>query len=172
MAELKIVSVRLAEERSLFSPSPIRTQEDAVKLMGRELSQYDREVLCVLNLNTQGQAINMNIASMGTINASLAVPREIFKASILSNAASIILMHNHPSGDATPSAQDHEITRRLVKCGNLLGIRVLDHLIVGGGSGTFYSFLEQGAMPQLDQNDFVHEPAVKEKKMNYRIRIK
>ncbi len=172
MAELKVVSVRLSEERSLFSPSQILTQEDAVELMGRELSQYDREVLCVLNLNTQRQIINMNIASMGTINASLVAPREIFKASILSNAAAILLMHNHPSGDAAPSAQDHAVTRRLVQCGILLGIQVLDHLIVGGGNGTFYSFWEHGEMPQLDQNDFIHEPAVKEKKMNYRIRIK
>lgn len=133
--ELKVVNVRLVREPSLYAEKPIRTSDDAVKLLADELSQYDREVFCVLNLKTNGQVINMNIASMGILNASLVSMREIFKSSVLSNAAAVICAHNHPSGSCQPSKEDELVTQRLQLCGELLDIKLVDHIIVAGESG-------------------------------------
>ena len=77
----------------------------------------------------------MNLVSVGTINASLVIPREVFKSSILANASAIIGLHNHPSGNVKPSKEDMIVTRELQKCGQLLGIELLDHIIVGGTNG-------------------------------------
>ena len=88
------------------------------------MSDYDREAIVVLNLNVRGKPINASITSLGTLNSSIAHPREVFKTSILSNAASIILMHNHPSGDCTPSRDDIDMTERMYMCGQILGIEV------------------------------------------------
>jgi DNA repair protein RadC len=82
--------------------------------------------------------------SRGTLDATLVHPREVFKAALLSNAASIILTHNHPSGDPTPSPDDHQLTRRLVDAGRLIGVEVLDHIIVG--DGRYFSFREGGRL--------------------------
>ena len=113
-----------------------------VELMAKELSQYDREVFCILNVKNNGQIINMNLVSVGTINASLVIPREVFKSSILANASAIIGLHN-PSGNVKPSKEDMSVTRKLQKCGQLLGIELLDHIIVGGTNGKMFSFREE-----------------------------
>ena len=107
-----------------------------------ELSDYDREAIVVLNLNVKGKPINASITSLGTLNSSIAHPREVFKTSILSNAASIILMHNHPSGDCTPSRDDIDMIERMYMCGQILGIEVLDHIILG--QDTYFSFSDNG----------------------------
>ena len=114
-----------------------------VELMAKELSQYDREVFCILNMKNNGQVINMNLVSVGTINASLVIHREVFKSSILANASAIIGLHNHPSGNVKPSKEDMIVTRKLQKCGQLLGIELLDHIIVGGTNGKMLSFREE-----------------------------
>ena len=85
----------------------------------------------------------MNIVSIGTLYSSLVHPREVFKTAILSNAASIILFHNHPSGDPEPSTEDTTITKRIKEAGTLMGIELLDHVIIGS-EGRFYSMKEQG----------------------------
>lgn len=128
---LKMVSIRLVDDPPIYSEDKIQNPNDAVQLLLKEFDSVDRELFFVLNLKTNGQVINVNIASMGTLNSCILSPREIFKASILSNAASVILMHNHPSGDCTPSKQDVLMTKRLVACGELIGITVLDHVILG-----------------------------------------
>ena len=84
--KLNVVNIRLVKEPSLYSTKPLKSPEAVLELMAEEMSSYDREVLCILNLKANGQVINMNIASIGTINAALVCPREIFKSSILSNA--------------------------------------------------------------------------------------
>ena len=140
--ELKTVKVRLVEDTSIFSAKEISSPEAAVEVMKEELAKYDREVFCVLNLNTDGSVLNMNVISMGALSSTLIHPREVFKASILSNAAAIIAFHNHPSGNPTPSREDRETTRRLVECGELLGIELVDHIIVGARSQKYYSFCE------------------------------
>jgi len=91
-----------------------------------------------MHLNIKNQIISFEVVSTGSLTSSLVHPREVYKGAILSNAASVIFMHNHPSGDPEPSNDDMEITRRLEKAGNILGIDVLDHIIVA--SGGFYSF--------------------------------
>lgn len=145
--EVKVVSVRLVEDPPLYSKEKITSPEDVLKVLGKELRQYDRELLCVLNLGAKGSVINMNIVSMGTLTSSLVHPREVFKSAVLSNAAQIILVHNHPSGDCEPSEEDKDITQWLVKCGKLLDIPVKDHVIVSRDA--FYSFKKTGLMLEI-----------------------
>lgn len=140
MNELNVVNIRLVKEPSLYSTKSLESPEAVMELMAEELASYDREVLCILNLKANGQVINMNVVSVGTINAALVNPREIFKSSILSNACSIIAIHNHPSGSINPSREDVNITKRLKMSGDILGIELLDHIIIGGTSGEMYSF--------------------------------
>ena len=102
------------------------------------------EVFAILCLSTKHRAIAYHEVSRGTLDATLVHPREVFKAALLSNAASIILTHNHPSGDPTPSPDDHQLTRRLVDAGRLIGVEVLDHIIVG--DGRYFSFREGGRL--------------------------
>ena len=138
---LPIVRVRLEQDR-VIGQEPVNTQEKAFEYIIREFSDLDREVFLILNLDTACRPINLNVVSMGTLNEAMVHPREVFKASILSNASSVICFHNHPGGDITPSQQDIEVTNRLTECGKILGIEVADHLIIGGNSGTYFSFQE------------------------------
>ena len=129
--ELEVVNIRLVKEPSLYSEQTLDSPQAVVELMAKELSQYDREVFCILNMKNNGQVINMNLVSVGTINASLVIPREVFKSSILANASAIIGLHNHPSGNVKPSKEDMIVTRKLQKCGQLLGIELLNATIGG-----------------------------------------
>ena len=150
---LQIVKVRLVKEKSIYKNKTVTSPEDAVAVMSKELSGYDREVFCIMNLATRGQVINMNIVSIGTLNSAMVSPREVFKASILSNAANIILVHNHPSGDTMPSTEDISVTERLCKCGDMMDIPVLDHIIISGNNrGAAYSFKEHGLIEQLKKS--------------------
>ena len=92
-------------------------------------------------LNTKNEVVGMEMISKGTLNASLVHPREVFKGALLANANALILAHNHPSGDVQPSAADKKVTEGLVKAGNILDVKVLDHVIIGSKGG-FYSFRE------------------------------
>ena len=151
--ELKVVNVRLVKEPSLFSNEPLKTPRDALRLIAKELATYDREVFLILNLKYNGQVINMNICSVGTLNASLVSPREVFKSSILSNAGAFIAIHTHPSGNISPSQDDKQLTKRLMECGRLLDIRLIDHIIVAAETGEMFSFKEEGLMDRLDGRD-------------------
>lgn len=101
--QLDVVSIRLVKNAPLFSDRKITGPKDAVSLVGEMLCEMDREVVCVINLKSDGTPINCNFASMGAINQAVAEPRELFKSAILSNAAKMILVHNHPSGRLEPS---------------------------------------------------------------------
>lgn len=140
------VAIRMVKEPPLYSTEPIRTPEDAVRVINNFLKDYDREVFCVVALDTRMRPININIASMGTLDSAIVHPREVLKPLILSNASSMLLAHNHPSGDIEPSREDIAITDRLVQLGTLLDIPVRDHVIIGGGDH-YYSFLERDALP-------------------------
>ena len=155
--ELEVVNIRLVREPSWYSEVPLRKTKDAAELMAREFADYDREVFCILNLASDGKIINMNIVSMGTLNASLVSPREVFKSSILSNAASIIAVHNHPSGCVNPSKQDKLITQRLREAGGLMDIELLDHIIVGGKNRQYYSFREENILNNNFSQQFAQE---------------
>jgi DNA repair protein RadC len=120
----------------------VRSPYDAAMYMMEEMRYLKKEHFVCLFLNTKNHIIGKETLSMGTLNASLVHPREVFRAAIRSSSASIICMHNHPSGDPTPSKEDIQITQRLVEAGTLLGIEILDHLIIGDGN--FVSLKEQG----------------------------
>lgn len=109
----------------------IRTPGDVSGLMMEKMRHFDREHFKVLNLNTKNQVIAVETVSIGSLNASLVHPRELFKNAVKRSAAALILVHNHPSGDPSPSREDIEVTRRLMEAGKLLGIEVLDHVVIG-----------------------------------------
>ncbi len=109
----------------------IESPEDAVAELREEMRLLDRESFRVLLLNTKNALLKKTEVSLGSLNASIVEPREVFKEAIAVSAASIILAHNHPSGDPTPSAEDISVTKRLVNAGELLNISVLDHVILG-----------------------------------------
>ena len=121
----------------------VRSPEDAANILFKYLEGADREHMVVMCLNTKNQVNRIESISIGSLNSSIVHPREIYKSAILSNAASIILGHNHPSGDPNPSREDIEVTKRLVEAGNILGIEVLDHVIVGD-TDRFYSLKQEG----------------------------
>ena len=143
---IEMVRIQLIPDRMLLREEPVHNVAVASDIAMDELSNLDREVFCVLNLNVKGQVINMNVVSVGSLCSTEIHPREVFKSSILSNAGSIIAMHNHPSGDPTPSEADIESTKRLVEAGELLGIPLLDHIIVGCQTNKCYSLKEHEDM--------------------------
>ena len=141
---IDIVKIKLCKEGSvLYEPRKISSPGDAVSLCGRFLDNLDREQMIAISLDTKNQPTNVSVVSIGTLNVSLCHPREIFKVAILSNANSIIISHNHPSGDTSPSHEDIQITERLSEVGKLMGIPLIDHIIMGE-DGTYCSFKEEG----------------------------
>ena len=106
-----------------------------------EMRYLNKENFRIAILDTKNQILGIENISVGTLNASIVHPRDVFKAAIKRNANSLILIHNHPSGDVTPSKEDISITHRLIECGDLMGIRILDHIIIG--DGRYYSFKEK-----------------------------
>lgn len=150
--KIDVVNVRLVKEPALYAETPVKSPSDVLRAVANELKSYDREVFAILNLKTNGQIINLNICSVGTLDSSLVSPREIFKSSILSNASAFIAIHNHPSGNPTPSEDDKKTTERLVSCGDLLGIKMLDHIIIGGENGQMLSMKSEGMMPEPHKN--------------------
>ena len=140
------VSVRLVKEPPLLANEGITNPESAVRILADAFRDYDREVFGVVHLRNDNVPINMTIASIGTLNSSLAHPREIMKAAFLSNAASILLFHNHPSGRLEPSKEDIALTNRIQQLCTLAGIPVLDHIILGKDQ-YYYSFREKDILP-------------------------
>ena len=143
--KIEVVNIRMVKEPSLYSTEKIRSPEDVLRVIAKELATYDREVFAVLNLKTNGQPINLNICSVGTLDASVVSPREVFKSTILSNSAAFVAVHNHPSGSLNPSQED----KWLLSCSELLGVKMLDHIIVAGETGDIYSFKSEGLLDQL-----------------------
>lgn len=143
--KLDKVGIRMVKEPPLYSSEPVNSPEAAVRLMSETLKGYDREVLAVVNLRNDLCPVNMNVVSIGTLNQSLAHPREIMKSIILSNAASVMLFHNHPSGNLMPSQEDIALTDRMAKICELLGTPIVDHIIIGNDD-RYYSFRENSIL--------------------------
>lgn len=143
MQKIDIVRVKLDTEKSIYSDENIDSPEKMVSVVGSEIKELANECVFLANLNTKNQIINMSVISQGLINQSLLHPREIFNKAILSNASGVMLFHNHPSGDITPSKQDKEITEKIAFSGELLGIKLLDHIIVGAGNFAYFSFAKE-----------------------------
>lgn len=146
MYRLNQVAIRMVEMPPLLSDVPMDGPEAAVKVMADMLKDYDREVVAIVNLQTDGKPINMNVVSMGALDQSIAHPREILKSTILSNASAIMLVHNHPSNKLQPSMDDIATTARVKQLCDLIGVKFLDHIIVGPGRD-YYSFHQKQQIP-------------------------
>lgn len=120
----------------------IRSPEDAAKYMMNEMRFLTQEHFVCLYLNTKNQVMHKQVVFIGSLNASIVHPREVYKEAFRRSAASIICLHNHPSGDPSPSREDIEVTKRLVECGKIIGIDLLDHIIIG--ENKFISLKEKG----------------------------
>lgn len=123
----------------------ITTPEDVVALCAPQLRGLDREHFWTLALNTKNGLLRIIEVSVGSLNASIVHPRELFRDAVRVSASSVVVVHNHPSGDPTPSGADIQLTRRLVKAGDVLGIDVLDHVVIGDG-GEHASLRDLGLM--------------------------
>ena len=144
--KLEQVAIRMVEQPPLYSKEPMNNPDAAIRVMNEFLSQMDRELFCIVNLQADLTPINMNIVSVGSLNEALINPREIFKSAILSNAHSMMLIHNHPSGNLAPSTSDIQTTARMQELGELMGISLVDHIITGR-DGNYYSFRDKGEFP-------------------------
>lgn len=131
--------VSVASEMQKFK---ISSPQDIGNVYMEELRYKKKEIFRVVLLNTKNVIIGSKDISEGSLNASIVHPREVFLEAIKKSANKMILMHNHPSGDPTPSSEDINITKRLISAGQIVGIEILDHVIIGDGS--FYSFKENG----------------------------
>ncbi|MGN9168422.1 DNA repair protein RadC [Paenibacillus jamilae] len=141
-----IATLKLSQIISAPAPSikTIRSPMDVYKLLEPEFRHLKQEQFICLFLNTKNGVIGKEVVSIGSLNASIVHPREVFRPAIKRSSASIICAHNHPSGNPDPSPEDTAITQRLVESGNIIGITVLDHIVVGDYS--FVSFKERGLM--------------------------
>ena len=149
---LDVVSVKLNPEFKLFSNEPIETPNDVALAACRLLEDNDREMIIVFNLRSDGRPASCHIAGIGTIDSCMAHPRELIKSTILSNASSMVIAHNHPSGSLDASNHDIDLTDRMIKVCNLMQIRFLDHIIVAGGErGKYISMFEKGIIEKTPQ---------------------
>lgn len=138
-----IVKIQMVKEKSLlYKDRKVQCPQNGVDLMKQFLGDVDREHFVVMCLDSKNQPTALNICHIGSLNSSIVHPREVFKTAILSNAASIMVGHNHPSGNPEPSEADINVTRRLEEAGELMGIKLLDHLIIG--EDTYVSLKERG----------------------------
>ena len=146
MQYIPVKKIMMVRDSSLkVETKRVSTPGQASEILRAYIGDTDREQVVTMILDTKNIIIAINTVSIGSLNASIIHPREIFKPAILANAASIIIGHNHPSGDPKPSQQDLEITRRLVDAGNIIGVAVRDHIIIG--EGIWFSFREKGILP-------------------------
>jgi DNA repair protein RadC len=120
----------------------IRSPEDGAKYLMNDMRFLSQEHFVCMYLNTKNQVIHKQTIFIGSLNASIVHPREVFREALKRSAASVIAAHNHPSGDPAPSREDIEVTKRLVECGKIIGIDLLDHLIIG--ENKFVSLKEKG----------------------------
>lgn len=130
---------------SLGDRPAISGAEDVAALCSTRMRGLDREHFLALALNTKNRLLRIVEVSVGSLSASIVHPRELFKDAVRLSASAIVVVHNHPSGDPTPSGADIQLTRRLVKAGDVLGIELLDHVVIGDG-GTHVSLRESGLM--------------------------
>lgn len=144
---LRTFQVQLVGEPAWYpAGSPSRSSED-VASVARSIYQTldtDKEYFVLLILNNKNRVNGFKVVSTGSLTASLVHPREVWRAALNLCAGAVVFVHNHPSGDPVPSAEDREITRRLKETGDLLGIRVLDHVVLG--DERFFSFSDRGLL--------------------------
>jgi DNA repair protein RadC len=152
MTNVQLIQVGLIRDQTEqpLSCPPITRPEDVLPLLA-DISSSDRENFVAVHLDARNNPLSIEVVSVGSLSAAIVHPREVLKGAILSNSAAVLLVHNHPSGDPSPSRDDIELTRRLVKAGQIVGIEVLDHIIVSPGDPSkkappFRSLKEAGLM--------------------------
>lgn len=139
---IPIVKLKMVKEKGLpYGEKKLDGPEKAAELASLLLDGADREYLLVISVNAKTQPLALEIVSIGSVDTAFAVPRETFKHAVMSNAAGIFLVHNHPSGDCKPSKEDMQITKRMERAGEILGIPVIDHVVIG--EREFYSLKER-----------------------------
>ncbi len=145
MNNLIEIRIRLKTEEigRLLSHEPVETAADAVRLLQEELSPSDREQLIVICLDSAGQPICFNRAVIGSTSMAMINPANIFKAAILANASSVMILHNHPSGKLIPSEGDDGLTADAADAGRILGIPLTDSIITGPGTDRYYSYAQE-----------------------------
>lgn len=143
--DIPIVSLQLVRDRTVkYGTSQMMYPHSIYNLFTQIYGEPDRELFVIVCLDTRHKPTAISTISQGTLNSSLVHPREVFKTAMLANAAAIALIHNHPSGDSSPSPEDIAVTKRLAKAGELLDIKVLDHIVIGDNQWT--SLLQRGLM--------------------------
>lgn len=149
--QLDNVTVRLVRTKEpLMSEEPFNNPDSVVRALSEQMRDFDREVLGIINLDSRMRPINVSFVSAGAVNGTLSHPREILKAAILSNAANMMLIHNHPSGYLMPSKMDVQITDRMIQLCDMVNIPLVDHIIVGGDKEEYFSFSSQKVLPEAD----------------------
>ena len=143
---IKRTRFKVAEALQPYVQNRVNCSEDAAHIATALTMDMDRECFLAIHLNAQNRVIGTERVSVGTANGALVHPREVFRAAILNGACAIIIAHNHPSGISDPSAEDRALTTRLIAAGDLLGIKVLDHVIVTDDPAEFYSFADLGGV--------------------------
>jgi DNA repair protein RadC len=144
LTKIDIVKIQMVRDGTLeYGKKAIKGPQDLAELGQKVIQNSDREVFLLVCLNTRNHINCIHVVSIGTVNTSLVTPREVLKVAILSNSASVAFIHNHPSGDPDPSDDDIKITNRLVECGRLFGIGLIDHVIISD-NGKYESFMEKG----------------------------
>ena len=134
----------------MYNTSPVDSYEKAGEMLRRIMKDIDRECMYVVNLDGKLKPINYHLVSIGTVNKCMLDIAGIFKTAILSNAAAVMILHNHPSGGIEPSDCDDETTSRVADAGRILGIQLVDHVIVGGINGYTYSYRQNRRATEWD----------------------
>ena len=143
LQSMSVVRVELVKDWGHpYANREIDTPKDLVAVLKKSLAKTDREVFLTVNLSGINEINNINIVSVGCLTHTIVEPRDVFKAAILSNAFRIVVAHSHPSGKSFPSQEDIDMTRKLIRCGEILDIKIMDHIIIAGKE--YLSFAEKG----------------------------
>ena len=145
---IAVYRVSLIKDESIsFGGCRLNNAQEAQTLIRKLIEtkgQSDREQFCIILLNARNEIIGMNIVSIGCLSSATVIPREVVKPAIIANAAAILLSHNHPSNNLTPSPEDLELTKRIVQAAKIIGIHVHEHLIISTEDDRYYSFADNG----------------------------
>lgn len=142
------MKLRINETRDNLYDFPFTTSKDVYEKM-KDYSRADREMFMVMYLTAKNHVTDCELHSIGAVDTAAVYPKEIFRGALLANCCAIICIHNHPSGDVTPSASDDEITREIVKASVILQVKFLDHVIIGKDG--YYSYADEGKLGDLEQ---------------------
>lgn len=143
---IDIVKIKMVKESSVkYENRRIKNPWDAYKIFNDYIDDSNKEMFVLMCLNNKNEPTHISTISIGSVNESIATPAEVFKVALLSNANKIMVCHNHPSGDPKPSESDRNITERLYDSGAIIGIKLLDHIIIG--DDVYYSFKENDEVP-------------------------